>query len=325
MASRVINVTGKLTPDVTRRLATIRVLLSRAEQESGLSAPFSADSVNRLHDVAEMFLALAVQFHNEAIPRDFAGYWDVLAKPLNRPLAYRTAMLRFNKVRVNLKHFGAEPHEAEIKAALAVVRGLLEDECPALFGIELEEVSLANFVSDERALDHLNSAERLWAEGDSLEAFAQLSEAFKRVIDDYTERKRTGRGQRSIFESGADFTFMSAFFRRVQDSKQAKFEDGLVDTVRALDRKVLLIGFGVDMRRFGRFEVLVPSVNYYANGSRRVYEKYPSPPVRSSVDFAFCRDFVIATAIHLAEFDYELDLARRPHPIESDGTAEVGA
>jgi hypothetical protein len=314
-------VNGSLTVDVTRRLAAIKVLLSRAEEESGLAAPFSADSINRLHDIADMFLALAVQVHNVKLPSNFEGYWDALASPLGRPLGYRTAMQRFNKVRVNLKHYGAEPHAGEIKEGLSAVRGLLEDECSALFGIELGAVSLGDFVSDAKARELLVSAEDFWLRGEPLEAFAHLSEAFQRVVKDYTERKQTGSG-RSIFSTGVDFTFLTPFHRRVEDRAQARFEHGVIETINALDRKVLLIGFGIDMRRFGRFEALTPHVAYYADRTRRVYEKYRDAPVRSDVEYAFCRDFVIASAIHFAEFDYELGLPQsRPQQIEAgDGT-----
>lgn len=47
----------------------IRLLLARAGEEAQQSPPYSADGVNRLHDVAEMFLALAAEKHNKRIRR----------------------------------------------------------------------------------------------------------------------------------------------------------------------------------------------------------------------------------------------------------------
>jgi hypothetical protein len=146
-------------------LATIRLLFGRAAEATTLSPPFSTDAVNRLHDVAEMFLALAAQEHHVAIPRDFIGYWGVLENPLGRPLTYRAQMQRLNKVRTNLKHYGVEPAPSEVEAALASVRGLMEDECHALFGVALEDVSLSGLVPFESVRTLLDNAAQQWWEG----------------------------------------------------------------------------------------------------------------------------------------------------------------
>jgi len=286
-----------LSPDTTRRLALIRLLLARAEQESRLAAPFSTDSINRLHDVAEMFLALAAQLHGKSIPRDFTGYWEALEPTLGRPLAYRAQMQRFNKLRVNLKHYGVEPAATEIAAAAAAVRGLLHDECPALFGLNLDEVSLSNFVSSAKARTLLDNAAAHWLNGDAIEAFADLSEAFDEVIRDYEYRKLLGRDQ-SIFTS------LSSFHRRVRGGEQKQFEKTIIGSLAALDYTVMIVGLGVDLRRYGKFKTLVPIVGQTLGGERMPYERERGIS-RGQVEFEFCRDFVISTAIHLAEFDYD--------------------
>ncbi len=295
------------TPDTMRRLAVVRLLFSRAEKEAALAPPFSVDSVNRLHDVTEMFLALAAQVHHVNIPRELDGYWEVLKGPLGRSLLYRAQMQKFNKVRVNLKHYGVQPHASEIVTGLAAVRGLLEDECPALFGVALAEVSLSRFVTDETARALLDKAEERWDEGKQTEAFADLSDAFDSVIGDYTRRKLMGFG-RSVFDSTADMTFMSAFFRRVEDRDQAKFDDMLVESLKALDLRVRLVGLGVDLRRYGKFFGLIPNVIRLHGGGRHVSERNQVVQ-RDQSDYEFCRDFVLSTAIHLAEFDYDLGRA----------------
>ncbi len=102
MESQGVNETS-LPPDLIRRLSYIRLLLTRAAEESRLAAPYCHDSVNRLHDVAEMFLALATQQHGIRPPKDFIAYWELLAVPLGRPLGHRTQPERFNKVRVGVE------------------------------------------------------------------------------------------------------------------------------------------------------------------------------------------------------------------------------
>lgn len=294
-----------LSADDTHRLSLIRLLLNRAEEESRAGGPFSADAINRLHDVAEMYLALAVQVHHRKIPRDFLGYWDELEPLLGRPLAYRAQMQKFNKVRVNLKHYGVEPADREIEAARAAVVGLLHDESPDLFGIEFDDVNLSGFVRSDEGRQLLNSAEERWQQGDPSEALADISDAFGVVISDYTERKLIGH-RRSVFKNASDMTFLSPFFRKVDRGKQRDFDEAVIKSLESLDYAVTLVGLGVDMRRYGRFRATVPIVVRMANGRRRVHRRHDDEV--SDEDFEFCRDFVIATAIHLAAFDYDFNL-----------------
>ena len=315
-----------LAPDTMRRLALIRLLLSRAEEEAGFAPPFSSDSINRLHDVAEMFLALAAQQHHARIPRNFMDYWEALEPALGRPLTYRAQMEKFNKVRVNLKHYGVEPHPAEVQSAVTVICGLVTDECPALFGVQLDEVSLAEYVRDAEARRLLESAESRWQAADQAEAFADLADAFGRVIRDYTERKQVW-ARRSVFDTTQDLTFLTPFFRLVDDREQSRFEEAVVESLEALDFRLLIVGLGVDLRRYGKFSSLTPNIFRTMNGKRHVQDREGIR--RDQADYEFCRNFVVTTALHLAEFDYDFDhweegQVARQEPGVSDEDGEAG-
>lgn len=299
--------TQPIDADGVRRLSMIRLLLSRAERESRLSSPFSADSVNRMHDAVEMFLALAVQHHHGRLPRQFMDYWDELEKAIGRPLAYRAQMQRFNKLRVNLKHYGIQPHPDEIRSAVASARGLIEDECSDLLGISLEDASVAHLVPDDEVRTLLDSAEVLWAGGDGTAAFADVAEAFDRAVRNYSSRKSTGFN--SILRA-AEGISASKPWRSFGETDRAtreleRWQDEVTKAIDKLDFRLMLIGLGVDLRRYGRFEGLTPSISYSIGGSRHVTER---PGLSwDTDDFEFCRDFVIATALHLAEFDYDIN------------------
>ena len=298
------NVAVVLDPDVGRRLAFIRLLLARAEAESRQAPPFSTDSINRLHDVAEMFLALASQQHNLPLPKDFLGYWDTLGVALRRPLSYRVQMQKLNKARVNLKRYGVEPAASEVEASRSAVVGLLQDETPALFGLILHDVSLSNFVSSTVARSLVDSAQIRWAAGDSTEAFADLSEAFDEVIKDYEERKLVWY-RRSVFAVTRDMTSLTPFMQQTPLSKSADFQTAVIESLKALDASMMLIGLGIDLRKYGKFKALVPAISHFISGSRTVHER--DGLNREQADFDFCRDFIISTALHLAEFDYNFN------------------
>lgn len=292
-------------PEVARRLALIRLLLARAEDMSHETPPFSFDAINRLHDAAEMFLALAAQNLGAAIPRDFLGYWDALKGPLGRELSYRGRMQKFNKVRVNLKHYGIEPAQTEIEDARITVSSLLRDECEALFSVALEDVSLTEFIACAQAKELVESAERAWQSQDRDAAMADLADALETLIRDYESRKMLGHGV-SVFDNAADMTFEAPFFRRVADGTQRRFEEKLIDSLKNLDFAVMLVGLGIDFKRYGMFKAHTPHLVRSLDGTRHAYARRGMPEPTSD-DFEFCRNFVVTSAIRLADFDYDLD------------------
>jgi len=160
---------------------------------------------------------------------------------------------------VNLKHFGVEPAAQEVESGKAVVRGLIYDESPALFGVDLNDVSLSSFISCTKAREFLESAERRQSNGDTLEAFADLSESFDTLIRDYKQRKLTGIN-RSIFDTTKDMRMLSPHFRRVQ-GKEKQFDEAVIASLQALDFAVTLLGLGV---------VVIPAVPHAFPGISRL-------------------------------------------------------
>ena len=251
-----------------------------------------------------MFLAIAAERHHVGIPREFMGYWSALERPLGRPLAYKAQMQKLNKQRISLKHYGIEPTSGQISEAVAAVRGLITDECLDLLGLEIDEVSLLDIVTvdDDRAL--LYESEKHWRGQDELEAFGDLAEAFDTLIHDYRDRKQIWHGK-SVFDSTQDMNFLSPFFRGVTDRKQEAFDEAVIESLKNLDFNLMVVGFGIDLRRYGRFKSLTPGVTHTIDGARHLSERGDGS--RRLSDYEFCRDFVVSTAVHLGEFDYEFD------------------
>lgn len=300
-----------------RRLALIRLLLSRAEQASEQPAPYNTDAINRAHDVAEMWLVLAVEVKGLAIQKEFMAYWPELEKALGRPLGYKAQMTRLNKARVGLKHYGIEPAPEEVAAAVAAVKNLLTEETTNLFGVALADASLATFVTSQAAAKCLTTAEEQWVAGDHDRAMADLSDAFDHVIRDYVTSKRTER-ESSIFSSLGPLenpfnswqrTIPNRGTRAFAEDKQREMErwqQAMEESVVALDETLQLVALGVDIRRYGMFKSLIPKVQHSLVGVRSIVAAGPMP---NHEQFEFCRDFVVQTALYLAEFDYELGVA----------------
>lgn len=172
--------------------------MNRADEESRLSPPFSYESINRLHDVAEMFLVLVAEHLHADIPANtrFLGYWDPIGKKLKPPLGYKVQMKRVNSARVAFKHHSNDPTVRTLEDARNAVRGLIHDETPRVFGVELDAISMASFITSDRARELVESAESRWAAREHLpeeeyataHAFADLSQALDIVISNYGQQ-----------------------------------------------------------------------------------------------------------------------------------------
>lgn len=291
----------ELDYDTARRLAYIRVLIGRAEEESRQAPPLSFDSISRAHDAVEAFLALAAQQLDEPIQHQFNNYWTVLT-PKDRPLSYQARMQKFNKVRVNWKHYGAEPSPAEVKQLVQVARALIEDECPAIFGVELHSVNLSEVIAFPEVRAWLDSAQHLWENGQRFAALADLREAFDVLIDDYRKRKSVAY-DRDVFAAVTDRRGLRPWPRETMNRKR---DEAVAEAIDRLDQRMVMIGLGIDLRRYGRFSRLAPRTSRTIGG-RRTMHTFDSDPEPSNEDFRFCRDFVFSSALYLQSFDYDLE------------------
>jgi hypothetical protein len=62
----------------------------------------------------------------------------------------------------------------------------------------------------------------------------------------------------------------------------------------------------VDYQRYARFELLVPQVVWFMDGHREV-RAFPGLAAADE-EYQFCKQFVIETAFHSAELDFDLNL-----------------
>jgi hypothetical protein len=277
--------------------------------------PFSFDSVNRLHDAVEMFLALAAQANEGTIGKDFMDYWRVLEVPLGRPLGYKAQMQRFNKLRVNLKHYGIEPPQSEIAVSRDTVVALLTNECRPLFGIELEEISLSMLIKCQRAQSFFREAEEAWPVS-QLEALGKLAQSFQELLRDYENRKLLGYSK-SQFRNVERLTSPERCEtgdseQRAKSRDRLTFDRTVIASLESLDSTLTLLTFGVDFRKHTKFMMLTPEVQVVMTGKVSFYSKLRREA--TTEEYEFCRDFVLQTALRFSEFDYDSDWALSDDP-----------
>jgi hypothetical protein len=88
------------------------------------------------------------------------------------------AMEKINRARVNLKHHGQRPTSDQLHDYLITTKNFLEEACPLCFCIELNEVSMADLIKDQKTRDLLKTAEIELGEAKPHDALISASKAF---------------------------------------------------------------------------------------------------------------------------------------------------
>jgi hypothetical protein len=265
-----------------------------------------------MHDAVELFLQLSCEQLNvgEKQPT-FIGYWDLLNPKLDpNELTQKESMRRLNKARVALKHHGTFPSDLDIEAFRANTMSFFQDNTPLVFGLSFEDVSLVEFVNPEASRSLLTEAQGDIARGDILSALDKTAIAYEEMIRDYEDRKR-GRYLRSPFYFGRDLTFHDAFHLGLkrgtsrEEQNFAEFVDRVKESIEAMQGAIKTIALGIDYRKYARFKRLTPALLRTMDGKWHVQRFASKADNLLSPDEArFCIDFVIESALALAEFDY---------------------
>lgn len=292
-----------LDPNTMQRLAFIKHLYTTAVRQSQQSEPLAWASILTFHDSVELFLHLASEKLNVS-KRDieFIKYWDSLSFKL--PDGFPTqkeSMKRLNKARGLLKHHGTMPSKLDIEAFRASVTSFFAENTPQVFGVDFEAISMVELVHCDETRESLKQAKNLQKQGNLEEAFDKTAIAFAQLIDDYENRNRSRFGV-SPYLFGESFNFMDL------PHTDRGFHDRVTRSIEDLRNALKIVSLGIDYRKYSKFRQLTPTVQKIMNGRWHMTRVAPSTsPLMSSENFKFCCDFVIESAIHLQEFDFEIE------------------
>ena len=290
---------------VVKRLAFIRYLHQAGVAQSHGPWPFSSASLLTQHDAIEFFLQLGSQHLNVGKSQpDFMEYFSFLNEKVNpATLGQQERIRQLNNARGALKHRGLFPSSMDLESYRDAATAFFLENTPLVFGIRFDEVSLVDFVNPESARHSLREAQELIAAGDAAGAVNPIAFAFSEMIADYRGRKRD-RPARDRFDFGSriptlhelhsGLPMVEAFAR---ETKRA-IED-IQDAMRVL-------ALGIDYRKYARFETLTPEVLRHYNGDVRLHQRWSQNLAPTVEDAQFCLDFVIESALALAEFDYSV-------------------
>ncbi len=304
----------ELDHTLVKRLAFIRFLYQDGVSHSHSPAPLSCASILAWHDAVELFLQLASEHLNTGSGQlSFMDYWDVLNKRLDpSELSQKESMRRLNKARIALKHHGTFPSDLDVEAFRAAATAFFHDNTPVVFGVEMEDVSLIEFVNPESARNKLVKAQVSIGGGDTLGALDEIAVAYTEMISDYEDRKRD-QSLRSPFYFGRDLSFLSSFHMGLSgtlsspERKLAEFVDRVKESLEAMQDAMKVLALGMDYRKYSKFKRLTPHVTHTYGGGLQLYRRYKEEDKPSTEEARFCLSFVIDSALTLAEYDYSLE------------------
>ena len=304
------------------RLAFIKYLYQTAIAQSRAPSPLNCASVLTMHDAVELFLQLCSEHLNVGTERTgFMEYWEVLNPKLTpNELEQKESMRRLNKARVALKHHGTFPSNLDIESFRVSTTSFFRDNTRLVFGIMLDDISLIEFVNPESSRQKLKDAQSQVQNGDTLAALDNIGLAFIDMIADYEDRKRN-QYRVSPFYFGQSMTFLNSFSmgfahgsRSSPERELGKFIDNVKDSIGAMQNAIKMLALGIDYRKYSRFKMLTPHLTRTIGGTWMIVRRFTEDQKPSSEDTRFCVDFVIESALALAEFDYSVDNKKQEAP-----------
>jgi hypothetical protein len=185
-----------------------------------------------------------------------------------------------------------------------------------MFAVTLAEVSLIEFVNPESSRQRLKEAEDQIRSGDTLGALDNIALAFTEMISDYEDRKRT-QFDDSPFYFGRSMTFLTSFQLGLNRSSSLHLERKLVDfvdevtaSIEAMQEAMKMLALGIEYRRYSKFKQLTPDLSGVMGGDTICQRRFEESEKPSQEDARFCIDFVIESALALAEFDYTVNVSK---------------
>ncbi|MFI8802804.1 hypothetical protein [Micromonospora chalcea] len=305
-----------------KRLAFIRLLHQQGVEQSNLPEPLTFTAVLSFHDAVEHFLILAGEHLGATLPDhiSFMKYWTELHpnKLTNGvDLSGRVAMDRLNRLRNGFKHAGALPGLAAIEQARADVSAFFEDNTPRVFDLVFATIDMADLIPQPTARDRVKSASNAISSGDVIEAMALLVEAFDDMVNPHVQGDLWGDAP---FSFGPRISYpmrrtsIEAQLRPARDDrtnrpvrgaeKLAEQIDWVTQVSGEVQKGLRLLALGIDFRQYYRFRQLTPSVYLTGYGDRNVTHAPHYSPAMD--EFDFCRQFVITTALRVAELEVHL-------------------
>ena len=295
---------------ILNRLAKIKYLYNIGMEQSKQVGAFAGFSILSFHDSAEMFLLLVVEDKGDPRPKNkqadkisFMGYWNLF-----EDLTLKESMNNLKERRKNIKHKGLFPSKSDIEESCITITQFFKENVRVQFGLEFDEISLADLIEYHKIKDYIRKAEELLSQNKTYECLLYARIGFEELLDTYESDKRQWRD--SIFCVGKK---VGTDYRRLvtSDKEGRKWFEEVTMTSNAIRDILKISALGIDYRKYALFDFITPRVfetccigdEKYAKEGLEHFELTKSI---KQEDCRFCIDFVVDCALKLQEFDFNI-------------------
>lgn len=300
-----------MEPTHLQRLSFIKYLFSVGLDQSEKSEPLCGASILSFHDSVELFLRLSLERLNISTKTEpkFMEHFDIIDKELKEArLSQKESIRRLDRARADLKHLGIIPSKLDIESFRATTLAFFNENCPTIFQIEFDSISLIDLIMFKRTNELLKQAEINFYKGLLYECLQNLILSFDYLIRDYEESKKD-KFQGSPFFFGKPVTSFNSshLWFSPEDRKFKDFVDKVTDSIDAIQTAIKILSFGIDYKKYVKYKSIVSPVHVGISESGRIVSYKHGEIKLSKDDLDFCINFIVESALKLQEFDFELE------------------
>lgn len=174
---------------IINRLAKIKYLYKIGIEQSMQEGTFAGFSILSFHDSTEMFLLLVAENNGDKIDDiSFMQFWDKYPD-----LTLKESMRKLKDRRVNIKHKGLFPSKTDIEESRITITQFFRENIKVQFGLEFDEISLADLIEYHNIKDYIRKAEELMSQNKTYECLLNTRIGFEELLVTYESDKRQWR------------------------------------------------------------------------------------------------------------------------------------
>lgn len=289
---------------IINRLAKIKYLYKIGIDQSMQEGTFAGFSILSFHDSTEMFLLLVAENKGDKIDDiSFMQFWDRYPD-----LTLKESMRKLKDRRVNIKHKGLFPSKTDIEESRITITQFFRENIKVQFGLEFDEISLADLIEYHNIKDCIRKAEELLSQNKTYECLLNARIGFEELLVTYESDKRQWRD--SIFCVGKK---IGNDYRRLvtSDKDGRKWFEEVTMTSNAIRNILRISAMGIDYRKYTLFEFITPRVIETCGIGKDKYvkedlEHFELTKSIKKEDCRFCIDFVVDCALKLQDFEFNI-------------------
>lgn len=284
---------------IIKRLALIKQLYKIGVEQSKQVESIASFSLLSFHDSIEMFFLLIAEKENiKTDGLSFMDYWNKFPN-----LTLRESIRALKDRRVNIKHKGLLPSKSDIEISRINANDFFKQNTPIFFDIDFDEIALYTLIEDKNLRKYLEEAQKALDDKKYQIVIEKTSVAFNELLFIYEENKTND--YESPFHLGKDMRFSSSFTEEIRDKpKLVDFVKRTSDSLNKIQKRLKIISFGIDYKKYIKFDLLTPVVSKTLGGEY-VLEMF-GKKIWSKENCQYCIDFVTDCCLKLQEFNFDI-------------------